>query len=419
MYASDKATRHSLTFIFITVLIDVTGLGIVLPVMPDLMSELTGLRAADASIYGGIFLFVYAFTQFLAAPVLGNLSDRFGRRPVLLLALLGLGLDYIAMSLAPTLTLLLIARFFAGIVGASHTTAMAFIADVSPPEKRSENFGLVGAAFGLGFIIGPVIGGIAGDFGPRVPFYAAAALAIANLIYGYFVLPESLPPDKRRPFDWRRANPLGAVMQLSRFPVIMALGAVYFLVQFGNQVYPAIWAYYSKEKFGWSPIEIGVTLAIAGVLTGLFQGILIGRILRLFGEQTTVLVALLIGALGYVTFAVAPGLGVVMIAILAATFAGVSAPALNGIMSRQLPVNEQGELHGAMTGLMSIASFLSPLLMTPLFFVFTRPEGESALPYFPGSPFILAATLNVIAVLPFLYAGRVLRDGGGSQEGGA
>lgn len=297
--------RPALSFIFITLLIDVIGLGIIIPVLPGLIQELTGGSLADASRYGGWMLFAYAFMQFICAPLLGGLSDKFGRRPVLLASLFGFGLDYVLMAFAPTIGWLFAGRIIAGIMGASFTTASAYIADISTTEKRAQNFGLIGAAFGLGFIIGPTIGGLLGVYGNRVPFMVAAGLSFLNWLYGFFILPESLSPENRRKFEWSRANPLGTLRSLRRYPVIMGLVASLVLIYISAHAVQTNWAYYTIEKFGWDTRMIGLSLTVVGISFALVQGGLIRVIIPWLGPQRTVYVGFALSTAGFVLYALA------------------------------------------------------------------------------------------------------------------
>lgn len=386
----------ALIFIFITVLVDVIGLGIIIPVLPGLIMELTGEGLSMASRYGGWLMFTYAIMQFLAAPVIGGLSDRYGRRPVLLASLFGFGIDYIILGFAPTITWLFIGRFMAGITGASFTTASAYIADVSPPEKRGQNFGLIGAAFGLGFIVGPVLGGLLGHFGPRVPFFAAAGLTLLNWLYGYFILPESLKPESRRPFNWKRANPLGSLMQVRKYPVIVGLIAVLVLTYIAGHATQSTWAYYTMEKFGWDEKAVGYSLGFVGLMVALVQGGLIRVAIPKLGEVRSVYLGLILYAIGFVGFAFASA-GWMMYAIMVPfALSGLAGPALQGIMSNQVPANSQGELQGALTSLMSLTSVVGPPLMTNLFGYFTS---ENAPVFFPGAPFLAGAVFVLTALL--------------------
>lgn len=388
--------KAALIFIFITVLLDVIGLGIIIPVIPALIMELSGEGLSAAALYGGALTFVYAITQFLFAPVIGALSDRFGRRPVILISLFGFGIDYILVGFAPTIFWLFIARFASGITGASVTTASAYIADISTPEKRAQNFGLIGAAFGLGFIIGPVIGGLLGEYGPRVPFFAAAGLTMLNLIYGYFVLPESLSKENRRAFEFKRANPLGALKQIKKFPAIMSLIGVFFLLQLSVHATQSTWTFFTMEKFDWDEKMVGFSLGIVGLCVAIVQGGLTRVIIPKIGEVKAVYVGLLCYSLGFMGFAFSPSGFIVLTLIFPFALGGFAGPALRGIVSNKVPDNQQGELQGALTSLISFAAIFGPPLMTNLFSFFTS---EGAPIYFPGAPFFTGGVLTFLALL--------------------
>jgi DHA1 family tetracycline resistance protein-like MFS transporter len=398
-----STSSKALAFIFITLLIDVIGLGIILPVLPKLIQEIHGGSISDASRYGGLLTFAYAIMQFLFSPIIGALSDRYGRRPVLLASLLGFGLDYLLMGFAPTIGWLLVGRLIAGLTGASFTTAGAYIADVSTPEKRAQNFGMLGAAFGLGFIIGPVIGGLLGQFGPRVPFFAAAALAIINAIYGFFILPESLNPENRRSFDWRRANPIGSLRQLGKYPVILQLVIAFVFIYIAGHANQSTWTFYTMEKFGWDEKWVGYSLGFVGLMIALVQGGLIRVINPRLGNKRSVYVGLTFYAIGFVLFAFASQGWMMFVFMIPSAFGGLAGPALQSIMSGQVPANEQGELQGALTSLISLTSIVGPLLMTNLFAFFSAPGGTI---YFPGAPFLAAAVLSILSLL---FAFRTLR----------
>ena len=383
-------TRSALIFIFITVLLDVTGLGIIIPVVPALIMELTGEGLSRASIYGGWLLFVYSLMQFLCAPVVGSLSDRFGRRPGLLASLTGFGLDYILMGLAPTIGWLFAGRFLAGITGASTVTASAYIADVSRPEQRSQNFGLIGAAFGLGFIIGPVIGGLLGEYGPRIPFFAAAGLTLLNVLYGLFILPESLPPAARRPFAWQRANPLGTLLQMRRYPVLVGLAGTLILLYLSSHATQSTWTFYTMEKFDWSESQVGYSLGFVGLMVAIVQGGLTRVLIPRIGSRRAVVTGLLLYAVGFLGFTFAARSWHMFAWVVPFSLGGLAGPALQGIMSNQVPNNAQGELQGAITSLVSLCAIAGPPLMTQLFGYFTS---ESAPVYFPGAPFFAGALL--------------------------
>lgn len=382
----------ALGFIFITLLIDVVGLGIIIPVMPKLISELTGDSISAASKDGGWLLFAYAFMQFICAPLLGGISDQYGRRPVLLASLFGFGVDYVFLAFAPTLAWLYVGRIIAGIMGASFTTGAAYIADISTPEKRAQNFGLLGAAFGLGFIIGPVLGGLLGQYGSRVPFMAAAGLSFINWLYGFFILPESLKPENRRKFEWSRANPLGSLENLKRYPVIFGLIISLGLVYIALHAVQSNWSFYVIEKFGWDEADIGYSLGAVGLLSAFIQGYLIRLILPKIGQKKGVYIGLLLYAVGFVLYAFATQGWMMYVFMIPYILGSIAGPALQGIISTQVPANEQGEIQGALTSLQSATSIIGPLLMTHVFSFFTEPSEKV---YFPGAPMLLAAILTL------------------------
>lgn len=386
----------ALSFIFVTVLIDVIGFGIIIPVMPKLIEHLTGEGLSEASQYGGWLLFAFALMQFFCSPIVGGLSDRYGRRPVLLLALLGFGLDYLFLAFAPTITWLFVGRVIAGATGASMTTATAYIADVSEPEKRAQNFGLIGAAFGLGFIIGPVIGGLFSHWGPRAPFLAAAGLTFINVLYGYFILPESLLPENRRPFNWARANPVGSLMHLWRYPVVTGLIASLVLIYVAAHAVQSTWSYYTMQKFGWDEAWVGYSLGFVGVLIALVQGLLIRITIPKLGQKWSIYAGLLLYTFGLALFAFATQ-GWMMFAFLVPyCLGGICGPALQGVISSQVPASEQGELQGALTSLISATAIIGPPVMTNLFAWFTKPNAPV---HFPGAPFLAGAVLTFISIL--------------------
>jgi len=386
----------ALAFIFVTILIDVIGLGVIIPVLPTLIEQLTGEGVSRASQYAGWLSFAYAAAQFAFAPVVGGLSDRFGRRPVLLAALLGLGCDYIFLALAPSIGWLFVGRIIAGITGASFTTATAYIADVSTPEKRAQNFGLVGAAFGLGFIIGPVLGGLFAHFGPRVPFVVAAVLSLCNFLYGFFLVPESLPVARRRPFSWARANAVASLLRLGRYPKIIGLVVALVLLYLAGSATQSVWTFYSILKFKWDETLIGYSLGAVGLGALIVQGGLVRVAIPKLGTARAVLLGLGCYILGFVLYAFASQ-GWMMFAITGIyCLGGLAGPALQGSISGQVPPDEQGELQGALTSLISATGVVGPLVMTNLFAWFTRPQTPL---YFPGMPFLVGAGLTLLAVL--------------------
>lgn len=386
----------ALGFIFITLLLDITGIGIIIPVLPTLISELIGGSMSDAAQYGGWLLFSYAFVQFLCAPIIGGLSDQYGRRPVLLASLFGFGLDYLFLAYAPTIAWLFVGRIIAGVMGASFTTGAAYIADVSTPEKRAQNFGLLGAAFGLGFIIGPVMGGLLGQYGSRVPFLAAAVISLLNWLYGYFILPESLKPENRRKFSWKRANPVGSLRHLRKFPVIAGLILSLVLLYIASHSVHSVWSYYTMEKFDWHEAQVGYSLGAVGLLSAIVQGGLIRVIIPKLGRERSVYIGLLLYSIGFTLFAFASEGWMMYAFMVPYILGGIAGPAIQGLISTEVPANEQGELQGGLTSLQSVTSIIGPPLMTGLFAYFTR--HDTAL-YFPGAPLLLGAVLTLVSTI--------------------
>jgi DHA1 family tetracycline resistance protein-like MFS transporter len=386
----------ALAFIFVTILIDVIGLGIIIPVMPTLIEQLTGEGISQAAKYGGYLSFAYAAAQFFFAPVMGGLSDRYGRRAVLLASLLGLGCDYLFLALAPTLGWLFVGRVVAGITGASFTTATAYIADVSPPEKRAQNFGLVGAAFGLGFIVGPLLGGFFGDFGPRVPFIAAAGLSLLNFLYGLFVIPESLPVAQRRPFEWARANALASLLRLRQYPQIIGLVVALVLLYLAGSATQSVWTFYTILKFGWGLKLISYSLGVVGLGALVVQGGLVRAAIPRLGAARSMVIGMLFYIVGFVLFAFASQSWMMFAFTGVYALGGLAGPAMQGAISSQVPPTEQGELQGTLTSLISATGVVGPLFMTSLFTFFTS---KAAPVYFPGMPFLVGAGLTVLALV--------------------
>jgi DHA1 family tetracycline resistance protein-like MFS transporter len=388
--------QAALGFIFVTLLIDVIGFGIIIPVLPKLIEHLIHGNISEAAPYAGLLALAYSLMQFFFSPIIGNLSDRFGRRPVLLSSLFGFGIDYLFLAFAPSIGWLFVGRVIAGITGASFTTASAYIADVSEPEKRAANFGMVGVAFGVGFILGPVIGGILGKYNVQYPFLASAGLAFLNVIYGYFVLPESLSKENRRPLDWKRCSPWGSLIQLSKYKAVFGLAVSLFLVYFAVQAVQSVWTFYTIKKFNWNEAVIGYSLGVVGLLVAIVQGGLIRIILPKLGQKNSIWVGLLLYSIGLVLFAFATE-GWMMFAILIPyCLGGIAGPALQGYMSNSVPANEQGELQGGLTSLASLSAIFGPLLMTWAFYFFTKPGAPFQ---FPGAPFAIGAVLMLLSAL--------------------
>ena len=397
-------SSHAIRFILITILIDTLGFGMIAPVMPELISELTGEGFAEAARYGGQLMFLFALVQFFAAPILGNLGDRFGRRPVLLISLAALGFDYVLIALAPTIGWLFVGRFISAIASATFATANAWVADTSAPADRAKHFGFLSAAWGLGFMLGPVLGGLLGEFGPRVPFWAAAFLAAVNVLYGCLVLPESLPPESRRVFEIRRANPIGALLQVRRYPVVVGLLVVLIPYQIAHDANPAVWGYYTMHKFGWSVSDVGGSLFVVGATMMFVNAVLVGPAIEKLGEKGAVFLGIGAMCVGFLIFAFATESWMIFAGIFPFALVGIASPALRGMMANRVPSNAQGELQGAVSSLMSLTMIGSPILMTQLFFVYSR---EGAPIVFPGAPFLAAALLALVAILLFWIASRL------------
>ncbi len=397
-----QGSRSALTFIFLTMLIDTMGLGLIIPVMPGLIRELTGQDLSGAAHWAGGLFFTYALMQFLFAPLVGNLSDRFGRRPVLILSLAMLGVDYIVMGLSGGIGWLFVGRTLSGMAGASMPTVTAYIADVSPPEKRAANFGLIGAAFGAGFVLGPALGGFVGEyFGLRAPFFAAAGLASANALFGFFVLKESLPPERRRKFELWRANPLGSLAALKRYPALTILFGVLVLVRLAHDSLPATWSYYAMLKFGWGPRDVALSLSAIGALTAITYALLPRFVVPRIGESRAVHIGLALTALSFIGYAFATQAWMFYAWMIPFAVGGVGGPTLNAILSHLVPHDEQGELQGAISSIGSLTSVVSPLVMTNLFGFFTGPNAPV---HFPGASFFAASLFELAALALFVLA---------------
>lgn len=388
--------KAAIGFIFVTLLIDVIGWGIIIPVMPNLIRTMENVDLGMASSLNGWMLFAFSMTQFLFAPLIGNLSDKYGRRPILLVSLFGFGLDYILMSWAPSIEWLFVGRIIAGVTGASFTTASAYIADISNDQNRAQNFGMIGAAFGMGFILGPIIGGLLGTFGPRVPFIAAAALCFLNWLYGYFILPESLSLDHRRPLDWKRANPLGSLLHLRKYPDIGYLLFAMVLVYLGAHAVQSNWSFYTIERFGWGEGMIGVSLGVVGLLVGVVQGGLTRVINPKLGNARSIYIGLILYAVGMLLFGLATAGWMMLVFLVPYCLGGIAGPALQATITSQVDVREQGELQGALTSLMSATSIVGPPMMTNLFAWAIMPGNPI---YLPGAPFFLGSFLMLMSAI--------------------
>jgi MFS transporter, DHA1 family, tetracycline resistance protein len=391
--------QAGLGFIFFTLFLDILGLGLVIPVLPKLIEQFTGGNTSDASFYSGVLIAVYALMQFIFAPVLGSLSDQFGRRPIILLSLLGLGLDYIILAVAPNLAWFFVGRVIAGITSASISAGTAYIADISPPEKRAQNFGLLGAAFGLGFIAGPALGGLLGGTDLRLPFWVAAGLTLLNVLYGFFILPESLKPENRRPFDWGRANPIGSLAALGKYPVVLSLAASIVLSSLAQNALQSTWVLYTGYKFNWDTRAVGVSLAIVGITTAIMQGGVIRILLPKLGEQRAILIGQISSIISFTLYGLATQ-GWMMYAIIAVGAIGsVGGPALQGLISRGVPANEQGAVQGSLSSLTSLTGVVGPLIANTAFGYFisdTAPVKIPGIAFFIGAGFIAVSLVLIV-----------------------
>lgn len=395
--------RLSVTFILISVMLDSMGIGLIMPVMPDLIQEVEGAGIGQAAVWGGILATIFAAMQFLFGPTLGSLSDRYGRRPILIGSLIIMAFDYVLMAMAMSIGFLVVARVIGGITAATQATSAAYMADISAPADKAANFGLIGAAFGVGFVLGPMIGGLLAEYGTRAPFWAAAGLALGNAIFGYVVLPETVTDKIRRPFDWRRANPLGAFRNIGALPGLKPLLLITFVYTIAFFVYPGVWAYFGAERFGWGPGMIGLSLGLFGVGIAVVQGLLIRPIIARIGERCAVILGLGFDvaaflALGFVTQ------GWIALALTPLTAIGsIAGPALQGIMSRRASDDQQGELQGTVASINAVATILAPLLVTQTFWYFTAANAPL---YLPGAPFLFSAFLTLGCIAVFLRSPR-------------
>jgi DHA1 family tetracycline resistance protein-like MFS transporter len=391
-----KEGKSALYFVLVTILIDSIGFGIIIPVLPKLLSEMQSISISEASTYGGYLLTVFAVFQFIFSPIMGNLSDQYGRRPILIISLLGITIDYLLLAVAPTYAWLVIGRIVAGIFGASITTASAYIADISTDENREQNFGFLGAAFGLGFIIGPLLGGIFGEYGARIPFYVAAILSFANFLYGYFILPESLSIENRRQFTWKDSNPFATLKKLFDYKNISYILVAIFLMNLASHAVNTNWAYFTIFRFGWTESLVGISLTVAGIVIAITQAGLAQTIKNKLGAFRGIMLGVSLFVLGMISFALATSTWMMFVFLIPYGLGSMSDPLLRSYLVNQVPANEQGELQGGLTSIQSLTMILGPIVMTWLFFETTR---ESTSFYMPGSPFILAAFLLSIALV--------------------
>jgi MFS transporter, DHA1 family, tetracycline resistance protein len=399
-----RQRKAAIFFIVVTLFIDILGMGIIIPILPGLIREFVGGSESIVACYFGPLSSVYALMQFLCAPLLGALSDRFGRRPVILISLLGLGANYLIMAIAPSIGWLFLGRFVAGIMGASYTTANAYIADISTPENRAQNFGLVGVAFGLGFIFGPAVGGMLGALNIRLPFIAAACFSLMNLLYGFFVLPESLSPENRSHFVWHRANPVSSIMRLRNYPFVASLAMVFILISLPQRGMESIWVLYTSYRFGWGEQANGFSLALVGVMAVIVQGFLIRPVIKALGEERTAILGLGISTLIYVLYGMAYKGWMMLIIVILGTLGGLAGPAIQGLVAGSVSPSDQGKVQGALTSLTSLTSIGAPLIFTTwLFGYFTSDRAPCKL---PGAPFFLGALLFLTALIVIM---RVLR----------
>ncbi len=390
--------RLPVLFIFITIVLDSMGIGIIMPVMPDLIQEVGNVDLSKAALWGGMLTVVFAINQFLFSPIIGGLSDAYGRRPVLLVALFVMALDYLVMGVAQSLWLLFIGRFVGGITAATQSTASAYMADISTNADKAKNFGLLGAAFGVGFVLGPMLGGLLAEFGSRAPFYAAAALAFANMLFGYFVLPETVTTANKRPFEWRRANPFGAFRQMKKLPGMLPMLMAFLLLSIAFFVYPSIWAFFGRAQFNWDARMVGLSLAGYGFGIVIIQGVLIRPILKRFGERVTAIFGMCMHLLTFLVYPFMTETWHVFAYLPISVFSAVAVPALQGLMSNSVADNAQGELQGAMSSLTALATIISPFVMTRVFSYFTADEAPV---YLPAAPFLVSALAVVMALVLF------------------
>ncbi|MEQ1801509.1 MAG: TCR/Tet family MFS transporter [Gammaproteobacteria bacterium] len=390
------APTRALIFVLVTVFIDTVGFGIIIPVLPRLLMDLLGGSLSTAALYGGWLMFVFSALQFLSAPVLGNLSDHFGRRPVLLGSLAAFSADFIVMGLATTVGWLFVGRALSGVFSATYSVVSAYVADLTAPEQRAKSFGLLGAAWGLGFVVGPAVGGLLGDANPRLPFFVAAGLAAVNVAYGYFVLPESLAPANRRPFALRRANPIGAFYAMRQYPLVVGLLGALLLYHIAHDANPSTWTYVTMAKFDWTPRDIGLSMSFVGICAALAQGVAVGPVVKWLGERRAMLAGFGLFTISFLGYAFATSGWMMYFWIVPFSFGTIASIATMALLSKQVPANQQGELQGAVSSLRSITACIAPVMMTGLFSYFTSPAAPV---YFPGASFLAASVLTGVALL--------------------
>ncbi len=391
--------QPALGFIFVTLVLDILGIGLLIPIVPKLIENFAG-DISSASSTSAWLSASFALMNFVFAPILGSLSDKLGRRPVILASLLGSGLDYLLLAFAPNLGWFFIGRIISGITGASFSAATAYIADVSPPEKRAQNFGLIGAAFGLGFILGPLLGGLLSSYGLRVPFFVAAGLTLLNWLYGYFVLPESLKPQNRREFSWARANPIGSLLGLGRYPVVLGLVGSIFLANLAQNALQNTWVFYTGFRYNWNARDVGISLAVVGLTAAIVQGGLVRQIVPRLGERRSIVVGLAIGAISFLLYGLASQGWMIYVILVVGAIGGIGGPATQGLISRSVAPNEQGALQGSLSSLMSVVNLIGPLIFNNLFAFFTAKTTNPQVPgivFYVGSGLMLAALAIAVA----------------------
>lgn len=403
------ASRAAIAFILVTAMLDIVAMGIVVPVLPTLIEEFSG-SSGRAGVMNGVFIGLWALMQFAASPIIGSLSDRFGRRPVILLSTAGLAADYVLMALAPNLWWLAAGRLIAGITSSSFTTVYAYMADITEPKDRARGYGLIGAAFSAGFVAGPLLGGVLGEWSPRAPFWAAAALSTLAFAYGSFILPESLPPERRMAFSWRRANPLGALRLLRTHAELKGLAAVNFLLHFANHVFSAVFVLYAGHRFGWSAWQVGMLLALVGVLDMLVQGLLVGPATKRLGDRRTMVIGLFMGAVGIACMGLAPDGWSFTLAMFPTALWGLAMPTLQSLMTQHVSESEQGQLQGANNSVGSVAGVVSPLFFGGVYSASVGPD--AFLPH-SGAPFLIAA---LVLLSGAVLGGLVTRRGAGAPS---